>query len=293
MKSESETNLRFDEFAGPAVGGEHVLESEYLQRSQYRHAIATTVLPFVGTVAAIVLAFQWGIGWWEIGSLVVMYVIAMIGIEVGFHRYFTHKSFDASTPVRIALLIFGSICAQGPVTNWASNHRRHHQHTDKEGDPHSPYNHGDGLKAKLWGVWHSYVGWTYTHWTSRTTHYVKDILNDPLILKCNRYYLLWVALGVVVPTVAVGLMTLSWKGALIGFLWAEWFGCFWPIKLRFLSPRFVTFLERDPLPRRRRAGTMCCLFSPHLVRHGTIIITPFPVQRSWPFIGGRLISVAL
>ena len=72
-----------------------------------------------------------------------MYAIAGHGITVGFHRYFTHGSFKAKRPLRIALAIAGSLAIEGPVVRWVADHRKHHAFSDREGDPHSPWRYGE------------------------------------------------------------------------------------------------------------------------------------------------------
>ena len=67
-----------------------------------------------------------------------MYVITALGVEAGLHRYFTHRSFDASEPVKVFLGVAGSMAAQGPVIFWVANHRLHHAFADTDRDPHSP-----------------------------------------------------------------------------------------------------------------------------------------------------------
>ena len=78
-----------------------------------------------------------------------MYVVCAFGITIGFHRYFTHRSFEARAPVKATLAILGCMTMQGPLTQWVTDHRKHHALSDKEGDPHSPHaGHGDGRRAR-------------------------------------------------------------------------------------------------------------------------------------------------
>ena len=68
-----------------------------------------------------------------------MYLLTGFGITVGFHRMLTHRSFRTSKPVEYFFAAAGSMAVQGPVINWVADHRKHHAHTDEEGDPHSPH----------------------------------------------------------------------------------------------------------------------------------------------------------
>ena len=103
---------------------------------------------------------------------------------------------------------------------WVAWHRRHHQHSDDEGDPHSPHTHGhDGLKGTLVGLFHSHVGWMLypTNWNY--ARYVGDLRKDKLLRRINDSFFLWVGLGLLAPAVLGGLITMTWTGALLGFLW--------------------------------------------------------------------------
>ena len=190
-----------------------------LHRRKLIHALMISILPTLGLIASVVLIFFWGIGWMEITLLLVMYAATTTGMEVGYHRLFTHKSFATKNWIRGTLLILGSMCAQGPVINWVSTHRRHHQYSDRPEDPHSPNQTGEHKENSLLRLWHAYVGWIYTHDTSNPARFALDLMKDPFIFRLNRLYLWWVLLGLAIPTVIGGIWTLSWQGSLLGFLW--------------------------------------------------------------------------
>ena len=88
----------------------------------------------------------------DFGLLVGMYLLTALGITVGFHRLFTHKSFKPNRPVKIALTMAGSMAIQGPVVRWVADHRKHHKFSDRDGDPHSPWKYGTSLRALLKGL---------------------------------------------------------------------------------------------------------------------------------------------
>jgi stearoyl-CoA desaturase (delta-9 desaturase) len=108
--------------------------------------------------------------WWgvavtpvDLGLLLFLYVVPGLGITIGFHRYFTHKSFETSNVMRAVLAILGAMTTQGPVSQWVSDHRKHHAFSDVEGDPHSPHvGFGAGVLGALRGLWHSHVGWLFS-----------------------------------------------------------------------------------------------------------------------------------
>lgn len=180
--------------------------------------------PFAAFVAAV--AFLWhrgsphfGIGWPEIAVMVVMYSLAGFGVTIGFHRLLTHRSFETSRPVRLLLGVLGSAAAQGMLIRWCATHRRHHQQSDRDGDPHSPHLHGDGAWEMIRGMWHAHVGWCFDADARGLARSVPDLLADRALLLIDKLYFLWVALGIVLPALALGLYARSWHGFFAGMIW--------------------------------------------------------------------------
>ena len=104
-------------------------------------------VPFLALVAAIPVAWGWGLGWHDIVIAVAFYLVSGLGISMGLHRYFTHGSFKAVRGFKIALAVAGSLAIEGPVITWVADHRRHHKYSDKEGDPHSPWRFGNDVRG--------------------------------------------------------------------------------------------------------------------------------------------------
>jgi stearoyl-CoA desaturase (delta-9 desaturase) len=88
-------------------------------------------VPMLALLAAIPLAWGWGLGWHDVIIAVVFYYVSGLGIAMGFHRYFTHLSYKAKPGLRITLAIAGSLALEGPVLNWVADHRRHHKYSDR------------------------------------------------------------------------------------------------------------------------------------------------------------------
>ena len=79
----------------------------------------------------------------------IVYVLTGLGVTVGFHRLFTHRSFKAHPAVRATLAVLGSAAIEGPAISWVADHRKHHAFSDQLGDPHSPHvDHGVGLARR-------------------------------------------------------------------------------------------------------------------------------------------------
>src|SRR4051812_25985173 len=160
-----------------------------------------TVLPIL---ALGLVAWQvWSelLGWSDLIVFAIMYVLTGLGITVGFHRLFTHRSFKTGPAVRAVLAALGSAAIEGPVISWVADHRKHHAYSDRPGDPHSPHvEHGHGLKGALRGLLHAHVGWLFIH-TERglKTRYAPDLIADPVVSFISRTFVLWVLAGLAVP----------------------------------------------------------------------------------------------
>jgi stearoyl-CoA desaturase (Delta-9 desaturase) len=179
------------------------------------------IIPFVAFLAAIPIAWGWGLDWTDIGLAVGFYEVTGLGITVGFHRYFTHGAFKANRGLKIALAIAGSMAIEGPVIRWVADHRRHHAYSDKEGDPHSPWRYGDTLPALLKGLAFAHVGWMFdTEHTSRE-RFTPDLMRDRDIVWIDRFFPMWVAISLLTPALLGGLISMSFTGALTAFFWAS------------------------------------------------------------------------
>ncbi|HZZ48460.1 MAG TPA: acyl-CoA desaturase [Pseudonocardia sp.] len=178
------------------------------------------MVPFVAVVTAVPLAWGWGLSWVDVGLAVFFYFLTMAGTTVGYHRYFTHRSFKARRGLRIGLAVVGSMAFQGPVITWVADHRRHHAFTDQDGDPHSPWLFGTSAMAVARGFWHSHFGWLMRHRRSNPARFAPDLLADPDIVRINRQFGIWTAVSLLMPAVLGGMISYSWWGALTAFFWA-------------------------------------------------------------------------
>jgi stearoyl-CoA desaturase (Delta-9 desaturase) len=182
--------------------------------------LAGVFLPFLGFVAAVVLLWNTLVDWSDLFVLLVMYAITGLGVTLGFHRLLTHRSFQTHKPVEYGLAIAGSMAVQGPVTSWVADHRKHHAHTDKDGDPHSPHGHGGGLRGALTGLWYSHMGWLFDR-AGQAEHerYARDLDEDPGMRVIHRTFLLWVVAGLALPAALGYLIDGTLAAAATGALW--------------------------------------------------------------------------
>jgi stearoyl-CoA desaturase (delta-9 desaturase) len=179
------------------------------------------VVPLLAVAAAVPVAWGWGLGWHDLVIALVMYAISGHGITVGFHRYFTHGSFKATRPLRIALAIAGSLAVQGPVIRWVADHRKHHAFSDNEGDPHSPWQYGEGFRPLVKGLLHAHVGWLFDVEQTSQSRYAPDLLADPDVIRISRAFPWITAISLLLPPLVGGVWSMSWQGALSAFFWAS------------------------------------------------------------------------
>ena len=182
-------------------------------------AVSFTIIPLLGFIIAMVLLWKDGIGVLEVGTLVGMYTVNGIGISVGFHRLFAHCAFETNKAIQVILAIAGSTAGQNSLLRWVASHRCHHQHSDHPGDPHSPLLHSERIFDRLRGLWHAHAGWVLVPERASVRRYAPDLLQDTLIVKVSRLYLVWVVVGLAIPALVGGLLMWTWMGALRGLLW--------------------------------------------------------------------------
>jgi stearoyl-CoA desaturase (delta-9 desaturase) len=182
---------------------------------------AVTVIPFLALGVVCWQTWSELLHWSDVVVFAIVYVATGLGVTVGFHRHFTHRSFATSRPLRALLAIFGSAAVEGPVISWVADHRKHHAFSDHEGDPHSPHvDHGHGVGGALKGLMHAHVGWLFVH-SQRGAHkrYAPDLLKDPVIRFINRTFVVWVGVGLLVPFGLGWAIGGSLETALTGLLW--------------------------------------------------------------------------
>jgi len=162
--------------------------------------LIAVVVPFFGVLSAAGILWGVALSWLDLVLFAIMYVWCGLGITVGFHRLFSHRGFQSGKVVRAFWGIAGCMATQGPLTQWVTDHRKHHAMSDKPGDPHSPHGHGEGWRGAIGGLFHAHMGWLFTtKGMERGDTYGKDLFNEPLIRWIDRLYLVWVALGLAIP----------------------------------------------------------------------------------------------
>lgn len=186
--------------------------------------LVAVVVPPLGLLSAAGVLWGVALSWVDVALFAVLYTACGLGVTVGYHRLFTHRSFKTTPWLRGLLAVLGAMSTQGPVTQWVTDHRKHHALSDQEGDPHSPHaGHGDGWHARVKGFAHAHVTWLFrTKGMERGAHYGRDLYADPVIRMVDRLYPVWVTLTFALPfavgylvgglSVAAGTQALVWAG---------------------------------------------------------------------------------
>jgi stearoyl-CoA desaturase (delta-9 desaturase) len=192
-----------------------------MTRAEKAANLGAVVVPFLATLTAIVLLWNSVVRPADLAIAAVMYAITAVGITVGFHRLLTHRSFQTSKPIEYAFAVFGSLAVQGPTIAWVADHRKHHAHTDEEGDPHSPHvGHDGGVRGVLAGLWHAHSGWLMsTQGRADWKRYAPDLYEDTGMRLISRRFPLLVLASLAIPALAGYAVSGTLLGAATGLLW--------------------------------------------------------------------------
>lgn len=143
----------------------------------------SVTISIIAVHALALLAFvPWLFSWWSVGfALAGVYVFGTLGVNIGFHRLLTHRSFKTPRWFEHLLTILGVCSLEGSPVKWVANHRMHHQHSDTEPDPHSP------IVAFLW----AHIGWMLVenreiNSLEKCRTYVRDLCRDPFYVRLER-----------------------------------------------------------------------------------------------------------
>jgi stearoyl-CoA desaturase (delta-9 desaturase) len=208
---------------GAPVGEGLVKEHKVQARVQVVNLLGV-IIPFLALIGAIALLWGVAFNWLYLGLLLGMYMVTGLAITIGYHRYFTHKSFSTSRFGSFMLGFFGIMAAEGSILEWVACHRRHHQHSDTNEDPHSPHVHADDdfphtVMGSLKGFVHAHMGWMIRLIPVDQKKYCPDLLKDQQVVTLCKWSVPIVALGLLIPAAIAGVATMSWTGAALGFLW--------------------------------------------------------------------------
>jgi sn-1 stearoyl-lipid 9-desaturase len=160
----------------------------------------------IGHVLALLAFVPWFFSWTGvIFAAIGLYAFGTLGISLCYHRLLTHRGVVCPRWLEHAFAVLGLCCLQDSPARWVAYHRRHHEHADKQPDPHSPLVHF---------VW-AHMGWLLIKNRELTRlriveRYAKDILRDPFYARLERNFgWFW-------------LVVVSWSLFFFGGVIAEW-----------------------------------------------------------------------
>ncbi|NER50872.1 MAG: acyl-CoA desaturase [Symploca sp. SIO1A3] len=230
------------------------ITNDELTALQLQRVLVFNLIPLLGLIVGIVYIWFGWVKILDIILLVTMYALTVVmGITVGYHRLLSHKAFQTHTVIRFIFAILGSIAGQGPPIYWVANHRRHHEFCDQPGDPHSPHANATGKLSGFIGFFHAYIGWLFDGEITNSLVFAKDLIRDPVINQVNRWYMIWLMLGLIIPAVVGGVLTNSWTGLVSGFLWGGLIRLFLSIQSGYLINSVNHSFGTHPFDSRDRS----------------------------------------
>lgn len=189
-----------------------------MTRTERTANLLGVLVPLLGVLAAVLLLWNQAVGATDLAILGGMYLLTAGGVTVGFHRLLTHRAFQTYPWLERIFAVLGSLAVQGSVLDWVADHRKHHAHTDREGDPHSPHvGHGSGLRGLLF----AHVGWLLeTQGQADWKRFASDLYEDRAMKRIGRAFPLLVLVSLLVPTLAgFALHGFTAGGAVRGLVW--------------------------------------------------------------------------
>jgi len=128
------------------------------------------------------LTFTGNVSWSTLAFSVSLYPLSALGITAGAHRLWSHKSYKATFPLKVFLMLCQSLANQGSILHWSRDHRSHHKYSETERDPHNA----------LRGLWYSHVGWLLRRKSRQVieggkTLMLDDLYNDSVVMFQDRF----------------------------------------------------------------------------------------------------------
>ena len=176
-----------------------------IRKNNWVNIIFFVVTSLVGVIGTPFYIYEYGVSGPEIALFVFFLVVTPLGITVGYHRQFAHRTYKTNALIRFLLLFFGAASFQQSALEWSSQHRDHHRYVDTDQDPYS-------IKK---GFFHAHIGWLMFWQFETDFDNVEGLAKDPLIRHQHRYYYPWAIVSGIVTPLLLGALTGHLLGALI------------------------------------------------------------------------------
>jgi stearoyl-CoA desaturase (delta-9 desaturase) len=169
----------------PLPGVLYDTHSARVKNTEHFFYLLTKNLPALAAIAWI-LTRPTGVVEWS--GFAVFYVMNILSMSLGYHRYFMHRAFETSKSMRYAIAVFAQLGSFGSLRRWIVEHRRHHAHSDEPGDIHSPYydDHGRSISG-VDGWKYAHLGWVFNNSITDESVYGKGRADDAAILFVDKY----------------------------------------------------------------------------------------------------------
>ncbi len=169
------------------------------------YAVLFYLMQGLGSILAIWWMLTHQTGWVEWSMFITGYLVINFGVGVGYHRYFTHHSFETTRWMQTLFAICGQMAAMGSIINWVADHRRHHAFGNVPGDPYGPTVDGHGRPMSGFkSFWMSHLGWLHDNTYSDWAIYAKGIADDPVLQFCHRTRYGWAIVSMILAPAAWG-----------------------------------------------------------------------------------------
>jgi stearoyl-CoA desaturase (delta-9 desaturase) len=140
--------------------------------------------PLISVLLAAYYLYKHDMPWTILAFTLVFAAATNLSITAGYHRLFSHKSYDAHPLMKALFLLVGSSGFQGSALKWSSDHRRHHSKIDSEADPYNIHE----------GFWYAHMGWMFRKESVSLPIQAPDLEKDPMVQFQNKYYV-WIAIA--------------------------------------------------------------------------------------------------
>lgn len=177
--------------------------SDFLKKIDWTNTTFLLTTPAIGVGGTYLWLKTSGFNWATFSLFIFMTFATGLAITAGYHRLFSHRTYDAKPFYKLFMLLFGAAAFENSALRWSSDHRTHHKFVDTDQDP---YN----IKR---GFWYAHMGWVMLRYDAKHKYdNVGDLERDPLVMFQERHYVaLGILVGIVMPT-------------LLAATWGDWMG---------------------------------------------------------------------
>ncbi len=177
-------------------------------KKDWVNIIFLTLTPVIGIVGTALYSWRNGVELWMPVLTLLMYSAVGISICAGYHRFFSHKSYEAAAPVQVFYAIFGALAAQNSILWWSSSHRVHHKYVDKDWDPYNIQR----------GFWWAHIFWIFFKNEERDNSFANspDLLANKIVMWQHKWHkVILIGVGFGLPT----LIGAAFGDPIAGLLW--------------------------------------------------------------------------